>query len=184
MAQKSATDDSKRIEQIFPDSWVATTAPLALGCLTDVASELVAHRHQEGQDTLWPFIAEQFTRWMVGRIHPIDDNPISDIGTSWFPCEALVRIAANELLRLPRRVLSDSNFSKLDEKEQKSWVSLLMTLFSKILMENNHIPSEVNSTSDFERILRHCDAPIEAGLTYSFVLYQSQKPIRCTLYRY
>ena len=139
LAQKSVADDAKRIEQAFPDSWIATTAPLALGFLTDIASEFVIYRHQEGQEILWPLLADQYMRWIVGRIQPLDLNSSPDTEPSWFPCEALVRIAANELLRLPRRVLSAPEFLNLEAQEQTTWVTQFLELFSKTLMENNQI---------------------------------------------
>ena len=179
LAQKSAADDTKRIEQAFPDSWVATTAPLALGLLTDIASELVMNRHQEGQGILWPLIAEQYRRWMVGRIYPIDhddDNMASNCEPSWFPCEALVRIAANELLRLPQRILSASTFLHFEKDEQKAWVSLLLNLYSNLLMENNQIEKmtqqnlivlrrelQLDSTNDDESV----DTPFGSGRVMS-----------------
>jgi hypothetical protein len=180
LAQKSAVDDTKRSEQAFPDSWVATTAPLALGLLTDIVSELVVHRHREGQEILWPLIAEQYRRWMVGRIYPLhdgdNDSNINTSDPSWFPCEALVRVAANELLRLSRRVLSDSIFLHIEEIEQKSWVSLLLNLFSTILMENNQIERmtqqnlialrrelQLDSTNDDESV----DTPFGCGRVMS-----------------
>lgn len=135
-------------------------------------------RHREGQETLWPLIAEQYRRWMVGRIHPLadDGNILSNSETSWFPCEALVRIAANELQRLPQRVFSDSTFSSLDKDEQTSWVSLFLNLFSTVLMESNQIEKmtqqnltalrrelQLDSTNDDESV----DTPFGSGRVMS-----------------
>ena len=176
LAQKSAADDAKRIEQTFPDSWIATTAPLALGLLTDIASEFVIHRRQEGQETLWHLISDQYRRWMVGRIHPLDEDALSDIEPSWFPCEALVRVAANELLRLPQRVFSAPKFLDLETPEQMNWVSYFMNLFSTILIENNRIEKmtqqnlialrrelQLDSTNDDESV----DTPFGPGRVLS-----------------
>ena len=178
LAQKSAGDHTKRIEQAFPDSWVATTAPLALGLLTDIVSELVMHRDLEGRDILWPLVAEQYRRWMVGRLYPLhdDDNTRDNGEPSWFPCEALVRVAASELLRLSRRVLSDSNFSNLQKDDKKKWVSLLLNLFSTIQIENNQIEKmtqqnlivlrrelQLDSTNDDESV----DTPFGSGRVMS-----------------
>jgi hypothetical protein len=176
LAQKSAADDAKRIEQAFPDSWVATTAPLALGLLTDIASEFVIYRHQEGQESLWPLISDVYRRWMVGRVHPFEKDALSDLKPSWFPCEALVRVAANELLRLPKRVFSAPKFLDLETPERATWVSYFMKLFSTILMENNQIEKmtqqnlialrrelQLDSTNDDESV----DTPYGSGRVMS-----------------
>jgi hypothetical protein len=145
LAQKSASDDKKVIEQAFPDSWVATTAPLALGLITDLVSEFVVYRQTEGQEILWPLIAEQYRLWTVGRVQSLDQLDASDSKASWFPCEALVRIACSDLYRLPCNLLANDNFCNLVESDRMIWVSLLLNLYSKILTESVQIGKTAKS---------------------------------------
>lgn len=126
------TDDVKVTEQPFPDSWLATTAPIALGLLTDIATEFVVYREKEGQTKLWPLIANQFKLWCVGRSQ---QNGTADT-EQWSPCEALVRIACRELYRLPRRAFLDNEFRELETSEQQAWASLIMSLFSELLAQS------------------------------------------------
>ena len=123
------TDDVKATEQPFPDSWVATTAPIALGLLTDIVTELVFHRGAEGQEKLWPLIATQYRFWCSGRDTPTSMNAAK----IWSPCEALVRISCRELYRLSRRVLQSSEFHDLAWSDRQLWSSLLLTSFSDLL---------------------------------------------------
>lgn len=137
---KKSRDDTNEIEQPFPDSWLATTAPVALGLLTDMTSEFVIYREVEGRDTLWPLIADQYKLWCVGRsqLHGQD----SDEGTasqSWFPCETLVRISCREMFRLPQRIFADVEFKRLPNSEQKAWSSLILQLISDVLARSTHI---------------------------------------------
>jgi hypothetical protein len=124
LAKKESSDDSAHeAEQPFPDSWLATTAPIALGLLTDVVSEFVVYREQDGRALIWPLIAAQYKMWCVGS-------------SSWSPCEALVRISCRELHRLPTRIFQDDEFNELATSEQTEWATLLMRLYSEILSES------------------------------------------------
>ena len=63
---KKDQEGKKEAEQPFPESWVATTAPVALGMLTDIFSEIIIEKGQDGRDILWPIILEQLQRWSAG----------------------------------------------------------------------------------------------------------------------
>jgi hypothetical protein len=143
LAKKSASDDLKAIEQPFPDSWLATTAPIALGLLTDIASEFVVYREAVGREMIWPLIAEQYKLWSVGRHHSPrsarEDSEEIPKTMSWSPCEALVRISCRELYRLPRRMFDDVEFSDLAKSDQMIWISLILNLFSDLLAESVEI---------------------------------------------
>lgn len=128
----SKSDDIKATDQPFPDSWLATTAPIALGLLTDIASKFVIFRGKEGREMVWPLVASQYRLWCIGR-----DLSIGKIeAVPWSPCEALVRIACRELYRLPRRVLMDRDFLYLVSSEQQAWSSLFVSSFSDILAQS------------------------------------------------
>ena len=128
----SKSDDVKATEQPFPDSWLATTAPIALGLLTDIATKFVVFRGKEGREKVWHLIASQYRLWCIGQ-----DSLIRKIeGVPWSPCEALVRIACRELYRLPHRVLMDREFLDLASSEQQAWSSLFVASFSEILAQS------------------------------------------------
>ena len=115
-------------DQPFPDSWIATTAPLALGLLTDITSEILLPLGAEGRERLWPLIARQFLVWCVGR--PFGDKQTEQDGV-WWPCEALVRVACNEIQRLPERVTV--SFPGLYQFERVGWTSMFLTMFANAL---------------------------------------------------
>lgn len=113
------------IEQPFPTSWIATTSQIALGMVTDIASEIIINRGLEGRTKLWPIIADQYKLWCVGH-------------ASWKPCESLVRVACNEMHRFTDRVvkiLPDLHENNKDE-EAISWTSTLLSCYSDALSES------------------------------------------------
>jgi hypothetical protein len=54
-------------EQPFPDSWIATTAPVALGTITDITSEIIMPRGAEGASELWPRVGSWSNSGAMGR---------------------------------------------------------------------------------------------------------------------
>jgi len=123
-------------EQPFPDSWVATTAPIALGLLTDIASEIVVACGESGRTVLWPLIAEQYRVWSVGQ-EGVSNNLIGEKDysrSSWRPCEALVRISSREVHRFPIRLASA--FPELSTEDRVCWASAVIDLFSDLILEN------------------------------------------------
>jgi len=168
------TDDVKVTEQPFPDSWLATTAPLALGLLTDITSEFVIYRKKEGQTKLWPLIANQFKLWCVGRNQ---QNGAADTA-QWSPCEALVRTACRELYRLPRRVFLDAEFRELETSDQQAWSSLILSSFSELLAQSvtfeesaRRILLELKEKTSFDRKDKE-DADSVGDLDYEVVQTQ------------
>lgn len=173
LAQKSSLDDSKVIEQAFPDSWVVTTAPLALGLIADLFTEIVVYRLAEGHEILWPPISEQFRLWAVGRVVSLDCSDDSTSEGSWFPCEAIVRIACTALNRMATRVFESNAFSNLSNEDRSIWASSLLLLFSNILIDSIQIEKtarvnllalkkelQLDMTNDDESFL---DTPYGAG---------------------
>lgn len=129
LAKKDATS-AVQVEQPFPDSWIATTASIALGLLTDIASEIVLHRGREGRDQLWPLIVDQYRTWCLGRI----DRAADGKKMHWNPCEALVRISCGETDLLSKRIANA--IPDMDPSEAASWSSAVLNLFSGLISES------------------------------------------------
>jgi hypothetical protein len=78
----------------FPDSWIATTGPIALGMVTDVFNVFLFRSDDvRVKEELWPVAMKLFVIWTEG-ISAEDDKD------TWEPCEALVRICCQELNRI------------------------------------------------------------------------------------
>jgi Sec7-like guanine-nucleotide exchange factor len=122
-------DDSERPqaeEQPFPESWIATTAPGALGLLTDIVTEVALHKGPPGWEKVWPVVAKQVSLWCIG--------PTKTSGKRWEPCEALVRVSCGEMHKFVSRV---SNLTdRLSPADKQGWSSSVLALFSEILLQN------------------------------------------------
>jgi len=105
-------------EQPFPDSWIATTSAVALGTLTDVASEVIVAKGREGAGKLWPHVGDMIQTWCNG----------SD---SWQPCEALVRVACTETNRFANRV--SARMDGLDANDKAVWGIAIIQFFKDTL---------------------------------------------------
>mmetsp|Transcript_2992 Transcript_2992/g.4104 ORF Transcript_2992/g.4104 Transcript_2992/m.4104 type:complete len:1856 (-) Transcript_2992:123-5690(-) len=131
-------------EQPFPDSWIATTAPIALGLLTDIIGKVIVDLGVSARTVIWPIVIGQFQRWSIGYplLRPIHERRAemtqNDGGSRdaqpWFPCEALVRIGCHELGRIPDVVFDAS--SSLTEQEAIEWPNTLCLSFSDTLTKN------------------------------------------------
>eukprot|EP00984_Skeletonema_dohrnii_P005154 scaffold1815_cov147-Skeletonema_dohrnii-CCMP3373.AAC.6 len=140
------TGAEKRIQlQPFPDSWIATTAPIALGLLSDLIISSSLELGKEGREVFWPTIMSQLVRWSVGsskekiQCEQVTDEEfngdkmIVDV-KEWQPCEALVRIGCKEWSRVFRRVLEV--VPTLDQVEGKAWLKEMSTSLSDTLLKN------------------------------------------------
>jgi hypothetical protein len=127
LSKKDTDTSSTEWDQPFPDSWIATTAPIALGLLTDIASEVAFGRDDEGRSCLWPLISAQYRRWLVS------DEP-SGRGGLWRPCEALVRIACREARRFPVRV--SDRLGSLPRDLAGRWVSDFLSFFASAISDS------------------------------------------------
>jgi hypothetical protein len=127
LAKKAIADSSSSPEQPFPDSWIATTASMALGLLTDIAIEFAVLRGPEARDKIWSIVSNQYKLWYLG--HESTSN-------QWSPCEALVRIASAELHRLSERLATEYESSTLQRDEQAAWSSIMIHLFSDFLAQS------------------------------------------------
>jgi hypothetical protein len=103
-------------EQPFPDSWVATTSPIALGTLTDIITEIAVKRCQDGRSLLLPPIMLQFQLWSVGLAKPEGDV--------WQPCEAIVRVACREMHRMAIRL--NVHIVERDCAERIAWIQAVL----------------------------------------------------------
>ncbi|GKY96543.1 hypothetical protein MPSEU_000613900 [Mayamaea pseudoterrestris] len=123
LAKKSGQPST--LEQPFPDSWIVTTAPLALGLLTDVITEICIWRGSKGREKIWPLIVEQFEAWCIHS----NEKRYGNI--QWRPCEALVRISCREIRRCLIRL--SSWVQERDNAEASFWASTVLSMFSRVL---------------------------------------------------
>jgi hypothetical protein len=130
---------SRKHEQPFPDSWIATTAPIALGLLTDISSEIVLHHGAEGRRFLWPCIGSEIQRWCNGdrKVNGRRNNHVE-----WAPCEALVRIAGREIDRFCGR-LGDT-LPSLGQKDSITWANYFCSFFEATLSQSLDIEKAIH----------------------------------------
>ena len=140
-------DVEKRIVHLqpFPDSWIATTAPIALGMLSDFIGEQFLAFGNDGREVLWPVIMSQLLRWSVGnpqeKVHfekvtddEYDGDEVSVDVDEWQPCEALIRIGCKEWCRIFRRVLDAC--PRFEKTQTRSWLRMLSKDVSDTLIQN------------------------------------------------
>ena len=139
LAKKAGTTAPKVNEQPFPDSWLATTAPIALGLLTDVASEVALNRGTEGREKLMPIIISQYRLWCLGQESALnqDTRTLTEHVHLWTPCEALVRTSCREFHRFSLRLAE--KLGALNKNDAIDWVSLALTLYSELLSQSVEI---------------------------------------------
>jgi hypothetical protein len=134
---------SSASEQPFPDSWVATTAALSLGIITDIFNSFVIDLGDEGRKLLWPPILGQYKLWVLGPPDLLGSTNISDdvsiledshSDPLWRPSEALARISCKELCRIPEILVEKRK--NLHSAEAELWWELACEDFSSILLKN------------------------------------------------
>lgn len=118
-------------EQPFPDSWIATTAPVALGFLTDISSEIVLAHGAAGRELIWPSIGSMMQLWCNGDTKE----------TGWSPCEAVVRIACREMSRFTVR-LADA-LTRLSPDEAIAWTKHFFEFSTGILFQSLDLENAV-----------------------------------------
>ena len=129
-------------DQPFPDSWIATTASVSLGTVTDIFGEIFIYQENHGRNVLWPVVFDYYKRWILGNFNPDLDDDVSDlddgsISDDWIPCEALVRIACKEFSRVPLIIFKAFSNNKLSLQETQLWFSVFCAAFSEILSINS-----------------------------------------------
>ena len=130
-AKKDMSNDADG-EQPFPDSWIATTGPVALGCLVDIVSEVILPHGADGGIILWPSIGHIFRRWCNGNCYKNEDGRY-ELG-KWAPCEALVRIATREILRLSWRLVA--RLPQMSSGDAQVWSNTFVSFFVEILEQS------------------------------------------------
>mmetsp|Transcript_13366 Transcript_13366/g.26848 ORF Transcript_13366/g.26848 Transcript_13366/m.26848 type:complete len:1000 (+) Transcript_13366:107-3106(+) len=119
---KKDIESKDNVEQPFPDSWISTTAPIALGALTDISSEILLVRGAGA--TVWrSTVAKIYQHWCNGDI------------TKWVPCEAVVRIATSECERFMIRT-TDNLSTLADKNNAKMWANHILEFYADIMGKN------------------------------------------------
>ena len=139
LAKKEDVPLRPNTEEPFPNSWLATTAPSALGLLTDVTSEVVVPRGEEGSKQIWPHIAHLYKTWSVGHSGGFYQND----GGRWNPCEAVVRVSCREMQRLSLRL--SSLFQRLKKDDASHWAAMVLEMFADVIRENVRIEDSVRA---------------------------------------
>ena len=147
-------DSEKRIVHLqpFPNSWIATTAPIALGMLSDLIYTKFLGLGDNGREVLWPLVSSQLVRWSIGapqekvQLQTEEGDGYNDDGLmvdveDWQPCEALVRIGCKEWSRVFRRVLD--SVPELETTEAQAWLRSLSTSLSDTLIKNIELEENI-----------------------------------------
>jgi len=145
LLKKDGGGDNPNIEQPFPDSWVATTAPIALGMLTDLFSEKIVNYGLEGRRFIWPMIIAQMQQWTIGEPIGKGQSQVRKISvdmmeaTVWKPCEALVRIGCKEISRLTQTLVD--SLPRMNAMEGKAWLNTHCLNLADTISKNLEIES-------------------------------------------
>lgn len=135
-------------EEAFPDSWVATTGPIALGMLTDIFCMIVMHYEVADARKMWPIVMGQMQRWAVGCPLTIQHRI-----TPWNPCEALVRIGCKEISRLSETLIT--LLPRMEDNDAKIWLNVLCRNLSETLSYSSELEGklhiEFNNIADVKR---------------------------------
>jgi len=118
----------KNIEEPFPDSWVATVAPIALGMLTDVFCCIVLNYEITEARELYDLTMKQMKKWALGTSSSFVS--VEDLATERY-CEALVRIGCNEISHLSETVFA--LFPAMEEEAVKMWLGFLCEHLAEVL---------------------------------------------------
>jgi hypothetical protein len=136
--------------QPFPSSWISTTAPIALGLLTDIVYSNCLALGAGGRDVLWPAISSQLARWSVGT-NVVDGG--DEIAEKWQPCEALVRIGCKEWSRLFRLVLDAA--PDLNAVEVQAWLKVLTASLSDTMSKNIALEEKIRTDIVDSKLTSH-----------------------------
>ena len=131
----------KNIEEPFPDSWVATTAPIALGMLTDIFCLIASNYSSEEAKDLWPVTIGQMQKWAVGSPYGITS---ASSNSSWSPSEALVRIGCKEIAHLSETVFT--LFPDMEKKDVVMWLGFLCQNLAESLEHNIELETELHES--------------------------------------
>lgn len=130
----------KNIEEPFPDSWVATTAPIALGMFTDIFCLIASNYESEVAKSLWPVTVGLMQNWAVGSPFGLK---ASEPKSAWSPSEALVRIGCREIAHLSQTVFT--LFPKMNKNDVAMWLGFLCQNLAETLAHNVDLESELHA---------------------------------------
>lgn len=116
------------IDEPFPDSWVATTGPLALGMLTDIFCSFVLKFSLEESIMIWPLTVGNIQKWVNGSPYGVDDQE------DFVPCEAITRIGSAELAHLTENLFMI--FHHLNVEYVRNLLGLLCESLANALSKN------------------------------------------------
>jgi len=133
--KEDAAVESDGLDEPFPNSWLATTAPSALGLLTDITSEIVVARDPEASKLIWPIVAKQYKTWCVGHAGDPQRNT-----TPWKPCEAAARVACREYHRFAARLAE--RLGDMAKENAVEWAVIVVESFGDVIHENILIENE------------------------------------------
>ena len=128
------------VDEPFPDSWVATTGPIALGMLTDIFCLIATHYDANEAKELWPLTLGQMQKWAVGTPFGFSASPTTE---EWTPSEALVRIGCNEIAHLSETVFT--LFPRMKKADVKMWLGVLCQNLAETLSHNIELESALHS---------------------------------------
>ena len=149
-------------EQPFPDSWIATTSPVALGFLTDIASEILLPHGGEGAVFLWPCIGGVIRRWCIGEIKVAEGRHVSG---DWVPCEALVRVSTREIIRFSTRLAE--RLPRLKRPDAEVWSNAFISFLTETLEQTLEMEEEIKMQLLDQKIQAYTSARRAQGLVDS-----------------
>eukprot|EP00538_Stauroneis_constricta_P006079 CAMPEP_0119552528 /NCGR_PEP_ID=MMETSP1352-20130426/5482_1 /TAXON_ID=265584 /ORGANISM="Stauroneis constricta, Strain CCMP1120" /LENGTH=2147 /DNA_ID=CAMNT_0007598771 /DNA_START=318 /DNA_END=6761 /DNA_ORIENTATION=+ len=148
------TVETNVIDQPFPNSWIATTAPIALGLLADLLTEVAFHHGEKGKELFWPMISSEISKWCNGSStnnaaaendHENENDIAGSDAEPWSTCEALVRSACVELRKLFQRLAL--SVAQMDRDVGIAWANdisgLLVSSLELTLTEQEKIQSDL-----------------------------------------
>jgi len=166
-------DKIDEVEHPFPDSWIATTAGISLGLLTDIMGSVVFMMENEDiRRNIWSAYVDYMQFWIGGKnidegkthgslcydgeskIKHSDDNIEDDLSgitqsedgeeVLWQPCEALIRLSIHEFCRLSTS-LSDISTLLTEQSNRYWWDSFVSSLSSFLeLSRLIHMDTQTN----------------------------------------
>jgi len=144
LLQKVVSGETFNHEEPFPDSWVATTGPIALGMLTDIFCMIIMRYSVDDARKMWPIIMGQMQRWAVGCpvITEIDSSSLRSSVDTWAPCEALVRIGCAEISRLSETLIV--LLPRMQKSDERLWLNVLCKNLADTLIYSIELESKLH----------------------------------------
>ena len=141
----------KNIDEPFPESWVATTAPIMLGMLTDMFCLIATNYSSSEAKELWQVTVGEMQKWAIGTPFAMSSSP----SQSWKPSEALVRIGCKEIKHFSKKLIS--LFPSMEKRDVSMWLSFLCQNLAETLEYNIQLEQELHENvskeiADMDRV--------------------------------